>query len=274
LSSLRARGQSYPTNVPIRRREPTPRAGRKRGGDVPAPPTAERVAELLSALERRGSKRDRDGMARYGIVAPKAFGVSVATIQQLAKPLGRDHDLAEALWRTGWYEARMMAAFVAEPARVTAAQMDRWARDFDNWAICDTMCFHLFDRTPHAWRKVDQWSGRRDEFVKRAAFALLASLALHDKPTGDEPFLRSLPLIEGAASDDRNFVKKGVSWALRGIGRRNPRLRVAALDVARRLAASDDAAARWIGKDAIRDLTKVKGRSEVGGPRSEVKRMP
>jgi 3-methyladenine DNA glycosylase AlkD len=167
-------------------------------------------------------------------------------------------ELAAALWQTGWYEARMMAAFVDEPDRVTAAQMDRWARDFDNWAICDTMCMHLFDRTPHAWRKVEQWSGRRDEFVKRAAFALLASIALHDKRAGDEPFLKSLALIERAASDERNFVKKGVSWALRGIGRRNPRLREEALDLARRLAASSDPAARWVGKDAVRDLTKVR----------------
>jgi 3-methyladenine DNA glycosylase AlkD len=167
-------------------------------------------------------------------------------------------ELAAALWQTGWYEARMMAAFVDEPDRVTAAQMDRWARDFDNWAICDTMCMHLFDRTPRAWRKVEQWSGRRDEFVKRAAFALLASIALHDKRAGDEPFLKSLALIERAASDERNFVKKGVSWALRGIGRRNPRLREEALDLARRLAASSDPAARWVGKDAVRDLTKVR----------------
>ena len=210
----------------------------------------------MAAFERRGSQRIRDGMARYGIVAPKAFGVSVATIKQLAKPLGRDQELADALWDTGWYEARMMVAFVADPARLSAAQMDRWTRDFDNWAICDHLCFHLFDRTPHAWTKIRQWSGRRDEFVKRAAFALLASVALHDKKAPDEPFLESLPLIEGAASDDRNFVKKGVSWALRGIGHRNPRLRAAALEMARRFAASPDPAARWVGKDAIRDLTR------------------
>jgi 3-methyladenine DNA glycosylase AlkD len=231
-----------------RRRESTPRT------------TPPRVDDVLATLERRGSKRDRDGMARYGIIAPKAFGVSVATIRQLAKSLGRDHDLAEALWRTGWYEARMMTAFVAEPARVTPAQMDRWARDFDNWAICDTMCFHLFDRAPHAWAKVEQWSGKRDEFVKRAAFALLASIALHDKREGDDRFLKALPLVERAASDERNFVKKGVSWALRGIGRRNQRLEAAALDLARRLAASDAPAARWVGKDAVRDLTKVRRR--------------
>jgi 3-methyladenine DNA glycosylase AlkD len=134
--------------------------------------------------------------------------------------------------------------------------MDRWARDFDNWAICDHCCFHLFDRTPHAWAKITLWSGRRDEFVKRAAFALLASVALHDKRTGDEPFIRALPLIERAATDERNFVKKGVSWALRGVGRRNLALHTASLDLSRRLAASKDSAARWVGKDALKDLTR------------------
>jgi len=190
-------------------------------------------------------------MARYGIPSDKAFGVSVGTLQQMAKRLGKNHDLAAALWDTGWYEARMLASFVAEPARITSAQMDRWCRDFDNWAICDTVCFHLFDRTPHAWRMVAQWCRRSGEFVKRAAFALLASLALHDKGAGDEPFARSLPLIERAATDQRNFVKKGVSWALRSVGRRSPALNAAAVMVARRLADSPQAAARWVGKDAL-----------------------
>ena len=215
------------------------------------------IDAVLASLERRGTKRTREGMARYGIVAPKAFGVSVGVLKELAKPLGRDHELAAALWDTGWYEARMLAGFIDDPARVTPAQMDRWARDFDNWAICDHICFHLFDRTPHAWIKITLWSGRRDEFVKRAAFALLASVALHDKRTGDEPFLQALPLIERAATDDRNFVKKGVSWALRGVGRRNLALRTASVAVARRLAASSEAAARWVGKDALRDLTRA-----------------
>ena len=197
-------------------------------------------------------------MARYAIVAPKAYGVSVAMIKQLGKQLGRDHELALALWDTGWYEARMLTPFVDEPARVTAAQMDRWAKDFDNWAICDALCFHLFDRTPHAWRKVEQWSTRREEFVKRAAFALLASLALHDKQAPDAPFVRSLRLIEKGADDERNFVKKGVSWALRSIGLRRPALKNAALKTAQRLAESSEPAARWIGKDALRDLAKVR----------------
>ena len=138
--------------------------------------------------------------------------------------------------------------------------MERWAKAFDNWAICDTLCFCLFDRTPHAWRKVDQWSRRREEFVKRSAFALLASLALHDKHTGDAPFLKSLRLIERAATDERNFVKKGVSWALRALGRRGPTLRAAAEETARRLAESEEPAARWVGREGLRDLAKSKMR--------------
>ena len=229
----------------------------------PTASTEQRVRESLAWLERRGTKRNREGLARYAITAPKVFGVSVAMIRQLGKKLGRDHELALALWETGWYEARMLTAFVAEPERVTPAQMDRWARDFDNWAICDTLCFHLFDRTPHAWKKVEQWSRRREEFVKRAAFALLASLALHDKKAPDAPFARSLRLIEEAATDHRNFVKKAVSWALRSVGRRNRALHTPAVDVARRLAASDESAARWVGKDALRELTSAAVRKRL-----------
>jgi 3-methyladenine DNA glycosylase AlkD len=226
--------------------------------------TDDRVSEALRSLERQGRQRVRDDMrTRYGIVTPKAFGVPMSAIQQLAKRLGRDHDLAAALWATGWYEARLLAAYVDDPAQVTAAQMDRWVRDFDNWGVCDTLCFCLFDRTSHAWRKVDQWGRRRDEFVKRAAFALLASLALHDKRADDVPFLRALPLIERGASDERNFVKKGVSWALRAVGRRSRTLHQASLELARRLAESPDSAPRWVGKDAHRELASPKVRQAV-----------
>jgi 3-methyladenine DNA glycosylase AlkD len=195
-------------------------------------------------------------MARYGIVAPKVFGVSVAQIHSLAKRFGKDHALAAALWDTGWYEARLLTAFVGEPERLTSAEMERWSRDFDNWAVCDTLCFHLFDRSPHAFAKVKLWSRRRPEFVRRAAFALLASLALHDKNSTDEAFGRCLPLIEAAARDERNFVKKSVSWALRAVGGRSAGLRRAAVKVARRLAASSDPPSRWVGRDALRELTK------------------
>ncbi len=166
----------------------TPARPARKGATGPA---RDEVQAVLAELKRRGTKRTRDGMARYGLPSDKAFGVAVSTMHQMAKRLGRNHELAAALWETGWYEARMLAAFVDQPARVTSAQMDRWCRDFDNWGICDTVCFHLFDRTPHAWRKVEQWAGRRDEFVKRAAFALLASLTAHDKRADDEQFARA-----------------------------------------------------------------------------------
>jgi 3-methyladenine DNA glycosylase AlkD len=216
----------------------------------------DQVQAALTALEKLSTKRDRENLARFGITAPKAFGVSVSNIQKVAKKLGRNHDLAGELWKTGWYEARMLTSFVDEPARVTPAQMDRWCRDFDNWGICDTVCFHLFDRTPHAWTMVRKWSGKREEFVKRAAFALLASLAVHDKIGSDGRFLDSLALIERSATDERNFVKKGVSWALRTVGRRNTALHGAAVKLAKRLSTSPEPAARWVGKDALRDLTR------------------
>ncbi len=229
------------------------------------PGTAGQVKAALAELKRTSTKKDRDNLTRFGITAGKAYGVSMRNIQIIAKGLGRNHELAAALWDTGWYEARLLTSFVDDPARVTPAQMDRWCSDFDNWGICDTVCFHLFDRTPHAWSKISKWSNRREEFVKRAAFALLASLAGHDKTTGNQPFVESLSLIERAADDDRNFVKKGVSWALRGVGRRNAVLNTAALEVSRRLAASPQPSARWIGKDAIRDLTKPAVKRRLAG---------
>jgi 3-methyladenine DNA glycosylase AlkD len=214
------------------------------------------VQSVLATLKRLGNSRFRADMeTRYGIVTKDAFGVRMNEMQRVAKQLGRNHALALALWETGNYEARTVAAFVAEPERVTPTLMDRWCRDFDNWAICDTVCFKLFDQLPHASGWVEAWANRKDEFQKRAAFALLASLALHDKDADDKAFTKFLPLIEAAATDERNFVKKGVSWALRAIGGRSASLKSAATTLARKLAASEDSAARWIGKDALRSLT-------------------
>ncbi|MGH7726258.1 MAG: DNA alkylation repair protein [Candidatus Eiseniibacteriota bacterium] len=220
-----------------------------------AVPAAKRAQEIVAELKRLSSKKARDGMARYAIPSDHAFGVPMSTMQQVARRAGHDQELAEALWKTGWYEARTVAAFVAEPEKLTPAQMDRWCRDFDNWAICDTVCFKLFDRSPHALKKIAQWAGKRDEYQRRAAFALLASVALHDRESGDEPFLRLLPVVEKAASDERNFVKKGVSWALRSVGTRSAKLNAASVALSRRLAESDNASARWIGKGAVRELT-------------------
>jgi 3-methyladenine DNA glycosylase AlkD len=218
---------------------------------------------VLAWMRRRGSKRNIVGMRRYAIAAPKAFGVSVANLRDLGKQIGTDRALAAELWESGWYEARMLTAFIDDPDRLTAAEMDRRARAFDNWAICDALCFHLFDRTPHAWGKIEQWSTRREEFVKRAAFALLASVALHDKAAADAPFKRALRLIERGAEDDRNFVKKGVSWALRSIGERNPALHTDAVKTATTLAASADATPRWVGKDALRQLASPAVRARL-----------
>ena len=221
------------------------------------------VEPALTWLKRHGTKRTRDGMARYGIPSGNALGVSVADIRLLAKRLGRNHELAAALWATGVYEARMLTAFVAEPERVTPAQMNRWCRDFDSWAICDTLCFHLFDRTPFAWEKARQWSASPREFVKRAGFALMASLVVHDKAAPGPRFLAFLPLIEKGAHDERNFVKKAVNWALRCIGKRDPALNDAAIAVAKRLAQSQEASCRWVGKDALRELAGPKVRSRL-----------
>lgn len=218
----------------------------------------DQVAFALAWLKRHSAKATRDGMARYAIPSDHAYGVAMKDIKALGMMLGRNQPLAAALWATGVYEARMLASFVGDPARLTAAQMDRWCKDFDNWAFCDAMSFNLFDRTPHAWSKVTQWSSRRGEFEKRTAFALLWSLTVHDKTAGDEPFEQGLRLIEREAADGRHFVKKAVNMALRAIGKRNAALNAEAIVVARRLADSKDAAASWIGKDALRELTSRK----------------
>jgi len=219
------------------------------------------VRDALEWLAAKSSPKDVGNLTRFGINAKNALGVSMANIQVLAKRLGRSHELASALWKTGCYEARMLASLVDEPERVTPAQMERWCRDFDNWGICDTVCFKLFDQTPHAWEKAAEWCGRSAEFEKRAGFALLASLAGHDKRAVDEQFLAGLVWIEREAGDDRNFVKKGISWALRRIATRNAALCKSSAVVALRLAESELPAARWIGKDALRDLKKADART-------------
>ena len=218
-----------------------------------------RLDEALALLEAAGEARIRDGLGRYGIVTTdRVIGVPMGAIQKIGKALGRDHALAASLWETEVYEARLLCAYVDDPALVTPEQMDRWARAFDNWGICDTLCFALFDRTPHAFNMVDRWADDEAEYVKRSAFALLASLALHRKKEADEPFLARMKLIEAAASDGRNFVKKGVSWALRAIGgRKSEVLRTAAREVADLLAASSDKVEKWVGKDAARAFAKA-----------------
>jgi 3-methyladenine DNA glycosylase AlkD len=215
-----------------------------------------RADAAVAWLRGRGNETFRAGLERYGLPADKAFGVPVGVIQTYGRTLGRDHALAQALWKTGWTDARMLAAFVGEPDAATAAEMDAWCRDFDSWGIVDTVCFKLWDRSPHAWKKAAQWAARNPEFEKRAGFVLIACLAAHDKTAADAAFLKFLPLIEKGATDQRNFVKKGVSWALRHIGHRNARLHAAAVKTAAKLAKSADATQRWVGKDALRDLQR------------------
>jgi 3-methyladenine DNA glycosylase AlkD len=217
----------------------------------------DQVQFALTWLKRHSSKATLDGMARYSIPSDHAYGVAMKDIKALGKMLGRNQSLAVALWATGVYEARMLASFVGDPERLTPAQMEQWCKEFDNWAFCDAMSFNLFDRTPHAWTKVTQWSSRRNEFEKRTAFALLWSLTVHDNSAGDKAFKQGLALIEREAGDDRHFVKKATNMALRAIGKRNRALNAAAVAVARRLAGSQDAAARWVGKDALRELTSA-----------------
>ncbi len=217
----------------------------------------QQVAEALLWLKKHGDKTRREEMGpRYGVHTDKAWGVAMADMLKYAKQLGRNHDLALALWDAEWYEARMLASMVDEPEKVTPAQMERWCKDFDNWGICDTVCFKLFDQSPHAWTKADAWTKRKDEFQKRAGFALLACLALHGRGAENSQFAKYLSIIEAHADDERNFVKKAVNWALRAIGGRNAELNAAAVAVAQRLAASESAAAKWNGKDALRELAK------------------
>jgi 3-methyladenine DNA glycosylase AlkD len=194
-------------------------------------------------------------MARYGIVARHVYGGwSTPALKKLAREIGRHHTLAQELWASEIYEARVLATLIDEPQRVTPRQMNQWAKDFDNWAICDGACINLFRHTRFAHTKCVDWSARREEFVKRAAFALMAGLAVADRAADDIAFLRFLPLIKRAALDERNMVKKGVNWALRQIGKRNAPLNRAALAVANEVHRLDSRAARWIASDARREL--------------------
>jgi 3-methyladenine DNA glycosylase AlkD len=223
-----------------------------------------------------GSEKSRTDMACCGINVDCAFGVSVYELRKIAKRLGRDHGLAIALWATGNHEARLLACFVDDPAAVTQDQMEGWAGDFDSWDLCDQATTSLFDLTGHAWKKAAEWARREEEWVKRGGFALMAGLAVHDKAASDQPFLKLLPFIERAATDDRNFVRKAVNWALRNIGKRNQALNAAAVACAERiLAAANKRAggqrggdagarsARWVATDALRALTSDKARARL-----------
>lgn len=216
---------------------------------------------ILETLNELGSEKNREGMKRFGIAVDAAFGVSVAHLRQLAKPYKKNHALALELWRTGYHEARILAAIIDDPMQVTPEQMDDWVKDFNSWDLCDQAC-SLFDKTPHAVAKIKEWVKREPEFEKRAGFSLLAELAWHSRTEPDETFAELLPLLEGGASDERNFVKKAVNWALREIGKRSRGLNELAILTAKRIDEQGTRSARWIAKDALRELTsdKVKQR--------------
>jgi 3-methyladenine DNA glycosylase AlkD len=213
------------------------------------------IDEIVAELRSHANADNVAGMARYGISPVNTLGVNIPTIRALAKRAGRDHMLAQQLWDTGIHEARILAAMVDEPAKVTRRQMDRWAADFDSWDVVDGCCGTLFDKTPHAYAKAMQWSASRGEYVKRAGFVLMTQLAVHDKRAPDEAMLQFLPVIVRESCDERNFVKKAVNWALRQIGKRNRRLNAAAIATAREVLALDTRAGRWIARDALRELT-------------------
>lgn len=210
--------------------------------------------KIVEELRRAGTRRNVEGMARFGIRAVKAFGVSKPKLDVLARKIGRNHELALALWATGIHDAKILAGMIDEPAKVSAAQMETWVRDFDNWDTCDGTCCHLFVFAAPVWAKAIAWTRRKDEFQKRAGFALAAYLAYRDKLAKDDKFISFLEIIEREAEDDRNFVRKAVNWALRNIGKRNTKLNRAAIATGERLRERESRAARWIAADALREL--------------------
>ena len=210
--------------------------------------------QVLKRLKSKSDPAAVRGMARFGITAAKAYGWSAPALKKFAREIGKDHDLALRLWSTGILEARALAGLIDEKEKVTERQMEDWAKDFDSWAVCDGTCLNLFRYTPFAYKKCWEWSERQEEFVKRAAFALMACLTVSDKAANDRVFLRFLPLIRRQAGDERNYVKKALNWALRQIGKRNPKLNRAAVKAAQELHGLNSPSARWIASDALREL--------------------
>lgn len=217
------------------------------------------VKEIIELLESWADKKNTEGMARFGINVEKAFGISMPKLRSLAKQLGKDHKKALELWETKIHEAMILAALIDQPALVTKKQMDKWVKDFDSWDVCDQCCMNLFDKTAFAYEKAIEWSSKKEEFVKRAGFALMASMAVHNKKESDEFFESFFPVIKKESTDERNFVKKAVNWALRQIGKRNEHLCSEAIKLSNEILLIDSKAARWIANDAIKELsTKFK----------------
>ena len=216
------------------------------------------IEEIINKLKSMGNQKNVEGMARYGINPKNNLGISIYKLRPLAKEIGINHELSLRLWESGIHDARLLAVFIANPSQVTEKQMDSWAKDFDSWDVCDQACTSLFDLTPYANKKVFEWAKDDREFVKRGAFSIIAGLAVHDKKSGDEKFEKFLPIIKRESVDDRNYVKKAVNWALRNIGKRNANLNKKAIKIAGEIKKMNTKSARWIAKDAIRELTSEK----------------
>jgi len=212
------------------------------------------VEQVLAQLKALGNPDNVAGMARFGINPQNTLGVSMPALRQMAKQIGKDHALAGRLWATGIHEARILAALIDDPKQVSEAQMEQWVAEFDSWDVCDGVCCNLFDRMPIAYRKAAEWSQREEEYARRAGFALMSCLAWHDKKATDAELAEFLPLIKIGATDERNFVRKAVNWALRQIGKRNRHLNELAIQTAREIRELDSRAARWIAADALREL--------------------
>jgi len=212
------------------------------------------VKDVLNKLQSKAQPEHLEGMAKYGMTVEQRLGVSVPDMRSLAKEIGRDHKLALDLWRTGIAEARILAAMIDDPDKLTEEQMEDWVKGINSWDVCDQVCMNLFEKNHLAWKKIADWSEREEEFVKRTAFSLIACLAWHDKKASDEKFIELLPVIIRGAMDERNFVKKAVNWALRNIGKRNLNLNRAAVNAAKEIQRLDSKAARWVASDAIREL--------------------
>lgn len=211
--------------------------------------------KILKRLKSLGDPKAVEGMTRFGINPKNTYGVSIPNLRALAKEIGKNHSLAQELWLSGVHEGRILAGMVDEPELVTEEQMERWVTDFDSWDVCDHVCSNLFDKTEFAHQKAVERSSRREEFVKRAGFVLMAALSVHDRKAKDEAFLRFLPIIKAESTDDRNFVWKAVNWALRQIGKRNKRLNKEAIRTAKEIQAMSSKSARWIASDALKELT-------------------
>jgi 3-methyladenine DNA glycosylase AlkD len=212
------------------------------------------VKDVMDKLQSKARPDQLEGMAKYGIKVERRLGVSVPDMRKLAKEIGKDHKLALELWKTGIAEARIVAAMVGDPDKLTEEQMEDWVKGINSWDVCDQVCMNLFEKNQLAWKKIADWSEREEEFVKRTAFSLMACLAWHDKRASDEKFIELFPVIMRGATDERNFVKKAVNWALRNIGKRNLNLNKAAINTAKEIQRLDSKAARWVASDAIREL--------------------